>query len=183
MFGSYKPVVNSKEEKKPLDTGELQALIDVMPEMRRVEEVLDLFYNKLHEDDKLPQFTNFFSQILANNPHAFQLQDCKGKSQILFDCYRELTLANLYRTEEYQQAYKSLFGRIKEGIQDGSYDQKVLELIDKNCKSRINFLHCCFIAVAIAKLLEIKSWEINFSSELKPTNLDLRKVDFSILSG
>ncbi len=65
ILASCKPIGNLKEEKKPLETGELQALIDVMPEMRKVEEVLDLFYNKLHEDDKLPQFTNFFSQIMA----------------------------------------------------------------------------------------------------------------------
>ncbi len=72
-----------EKQKKPLTRQDLEAIIDVLPEMRVIEDVMDSFYNKLHEDDKLPQFTRIFSQILSNNTSIFEHLKSIEKAQYI----------------------------------------------------------------------------------------------------
>ena len=171
------------EEKKTLGMEELEALIDVLPEMRMLEEVMDNFYSKLHDDSKLSQFSRIFCQILTNNSNVIQGLDSFKKAQLLFGKYVELTLLNLYKTEKFEIAFKSLQRKVGEFLQDGSIAQMTTKIVDKNYKSRIISLHSSFIGFAVGSVLDIKPWDIRFSSEYQSTGLDENGIDLSILKG
>ncbi len=179
--GSYLSRKEPIKEKKMFDREALESVIDVFPEMRKFERVLSDFYNHLHDDKKLPEFTKFFLQVLDNNSTAFQNLNCSQKAQVLFDKYRELTLGKFYTTEQYKKVYQSLYEKVGEFIKDGSYDQVLLEKTDRNSKDRINLMHRTFVAFAIGETINIKPWDILFLSEYQHRNLDLSKVDLSMI--
>jgi hypothetical protein len=158
---------------KILDRETLEAFLSVLPEMRRLEEVLDHFYYQLHDDKKLPQFSSFFSQILANNPDVFCTLDLNQKAQILFDKYREITLTELYETDNFQTVYRSL---LTLGALVTTRASMIKEIIDKNCKSRLHYLHCDVIAFAIAPVIYSQPSTLHFSSHFQSIDLNLEGV-------
>ncbi len=159
---------------KGLDRETLEALLDVLPDMRRLEEILDHFYYQLHDDKKLPQFSSFFSQILANNPDVFCTLDLNQKAQILFDKYREITLAELYETDNFQTVYRSL--ELTLGGLATTHACVIKEIIDKNCKSYLHYLHADFIYFAIAPAIHSQPSTLHFSSHFQSVDLNLEGV-------
>ncbi len=159
---------------KILDLETLETLLSVLPNMHRLEEVLDHFYYQLHDDKKLPQFSCFFSQILAKNPDVFCTLDLNQKAQILFDKYREITLAELYETDNFQTVYRSLEPTL--GGLAATQASMIKEIIDKNCKSRLHYLHSDIIAFAIAPVIHSRPSTLHFSSHFQSVDLNLEGV-------
>ena len=182
-IGSYLPPAKHKKEKESVEREGLESFIDVLPETVKLEEVLSDFYCSLHKDKKIPEFTKFFTQILNNNSSTLQHLNPAQKAQILFDKYRELTLDKFSKSDQYKTAYQALNNKIGEFLKDRPYEQILKEKIDRSLKNRINLLHSTFIAFSIAPTMGIQPWEIHFSSQYQYRDLDMSKVNLSILEG
>lgn len=181
-FESCKPLPDpTQSEKKSLNKEILEAVIDTLPEMRKLEEVLDNYYYNLHDDKKLDRFSNLFSHLLVDNPSIFSMLDSAQKAQVLFDKYNDLVLTELLKTEDYQTHHQSLQSKIVEWTRDESLNPEIAEKICKNFKSQIIQLHSNFLTVAIANSLGVKPSSLHFSSVQKSVDLDVSNIDFSLL--
>lgn len=157
---------------------EIEAIMAVLPEVHHLENVLDQFYYKLHDDRKLSQFSTFFSQILADNRAVFTSLSIQHKAQILFDKYRELTLSELLKSSDYQAAYQPLQQKIGEWIDNSTLTEKIYKIYF----SRAHLLHSCFVAFAVADPLQSRPGLISLSPDYQPRDLILPDTQISLLN-
>jgi hypothetical protein len=144
---------------QPLGREELAAIIDNLPDLQTLHEVLDNFCFRLHDDKKIPQVSSVFSQIMADNPGLFKNLANSQKAQILFDKYTESTLTDLIQTEAYRAAYHVF----QQTLGMDGYFRAVKEIVDSSNKGRVHVLHSDFVAFAIAKSLGVKVSDLRFN--------------------
>lgn len=165
------------EPKASLGNTEMEALIDVLPETHVLENMMDNFYYNLHEDSKLPLFSDIFHRTLSNNSTALQNLNPSSKAQILFNKYVEFTLSQLSNQESFKKSFDSLYKKAHEILKENIDENMTAAFINANHKSRINRLHSSFITVAIAKALDVQPEDIQFSSKCPSVDLTLPNID------
>lgn len=147
------------EQKVP----QLQEVIDFFPETNKIIQITDSFFNILHQDSRLEEFSLFFE---SNIFKSFS----KENAHVIFSIYKEVACQYLLENNsELIECSKQLKDRISPHYENSLINHEVKNVIDKV----ITRLHRGLPALAISKALKVGIAEIDI---LKP--LSIEEQDF-----
>lgn len=144
----------SVKEQKQLSSDAIRMLLEVFPEINKIDELLDTRCYTLHKDEKISCFSEAFKTIIKENENLFSNKSSIDKAEILFDFHAHATTSPITQSKEFYSFIDSFFEML-----DGSYKTEetkstiTLEAT-KKLKERIINLHSNYVRIVIADALK-----------------------------
>ena len=149
----------------------LKELIEFFPETIRINEITDVFFQKMHKDENLKEFSKFFSQIVQDNSVSFKTIKLEDKAKMLFEVYKEMAFEKIRKIPEFSIIFSELEAKVGKEL-------PLLPIISNEVNKTITRLHRGLPSLAISQSLQVSVVEINISEQLS----DVSKLIISDLT-
>lgn len=138
----------------------IESLVAVLPEAKALEQRFDTFIWSVQRDQRIPEFSRFFAQIIRLNPSVFNGLSNAAKTQILFNKHSELCLRGFSETAVYNSAMGVLQDTIREGTRNATLSEETTHQVNETLKNRMRQLYSGFPEAAISDALGISTGDI-----------------------